>query len=63
MTGYMYTIREMARQMDMSVTELREARRQGVGPDWVRINRRVLYPEAALHAWIERSSGVGLRLA
>lgn len=55
MSGYMYSCREMARQLDTNVSRLREMRAQGIGPAHVLVHGRILYPETALWAWIDQA--------
>ncbi len=47
------TPRQTADQIGLALQTLAKLRMFGGGPPFVKLGRRVLYPEGELHAWIE----------
>jgi len=44
---------EMAQARQVSRRKLRNERLQGLGPPYVKLDRRILYPVAGFQAWLE----------
>ena len=51
------TQREAAELLRAGISTLERWRREGKGPPWYRVERRVLYPRAEVEAWLRDRAG------
>jgi hypothetical protein len=53
------TERQLAKRWNLSARTLQRWRKEGRGPDWMRIGRRILYSQAAVLAFEEQNRNGG----
>lgn len=61
-TSLLFDVRRTAGALSLSARTLAEWRRKGVGPEWLRAGRKILYPAEAIHRWIADAKRGSARL-